>query len=873
MEIWQILIVTAFFSWNFTVLALPLLRRYSVSTPRLNRLEKGQIPGGGGIITLAVTGVAWLAVSRPFLPVEALKWLLAAAFLLATVSWLDDKRHVHWRWRLLLHLTLTGLGSLALAHMFNGLLLANVVFALFGGWVPMWLDVAFAALFWTAILNFLNFIDGSDGAFASQALAITLGVGLLAGDELATAGFIAAAALLGFLALNFPPAKVFCGNSGVAPLGYLYGLLLLVTAAKGLLVCHPDFARLPFALERLIAKIKTLLAKKSPWEASRRFNLIHILALSGGSHSRILLALSAFAVALVALTLLAAAFRNPFWQLAVVTAAWGGCLFAVLSLHKSKPSKKAKQPSEKTKLVPIKRALVSVWNKKGLARLAKTLDRFGVEIIASGGTAEAVSKLGAQVRDVSSVTDFPEIFGGRVKTLHPRIHGGILMRRNNVEDNRQANIHKIKPFDLVVVDLYPFADFANKGLSDERMAEYIDIGGPAMLRAAAKNYRFVTVVSSATDQLSLEESMLQHDGKTSLSLRRVLAARAFRMLRSYDEKVATWLESGGKRGAGLDSAGLDSVWRTHPRLKTGLRYGENPHQRAELYEVGDEFGLARAEQLQGKPPSYNNYQDGDAALRLAADLAGLGRAAVALIKHATPCAAAVAGNAAAAWDKAYAADNESAFGGICAFTKPVDAATAERLAQLFLEVVIAPDFSEDGRKILAAKKNLRLFKIKIETARSVIPPLEAKRISGGWLVQETDREKAGSVASFKPKVAGRVKPKKSSAKDLQLAWTVAKHARSNAVVISKGMATRGIGSGQTSRVEATRQALKGSDCRGAAAASDGFFPFPDAVKMLAEAGVKAVIQPGGSINDRQVIAAADSAEMAMLFSGIRHFKH
>lgn len=860
----------AFLSWNFTVLTLPLLRKYSVSAPRLNHIAGAQVPGGGGIITLVVIAVFWSASawlgSFP-LPLADLRWLLAAAAVLAVVSWLDDKYHVHWLWRLGLHFAVAIAGSLLLLQWFDGLLLQAISLALFDYSLPVWLDVAFAVLFWVTIINFLNFIDSSDGALASQTLAMSGGVALAAlavGDmNLANGGFIVAAAMLGFLVMNFPPATVFCGNSGAAALGYICGLLLLIAAAKGLWAAALILPAC-FCIGETVVIVKRALNKQPPWRGSRT-NTLHIFILKGFSHRRAFFILSGIAVVLVALAT-ATANKDPLWQAAAVVAAGALCLFAVSYFHRLEPRRQKQQ--REVKFVPIRRALISVSDKKNLARLAKTLSRFNVEIIASGGTAKAITALGLEVKEVSSVTEFPEIFGGRVKTLHPLIHGGILMRRNNVDDNRQANKHRIKPLDLVVVDLYPFAGYLGKKLSDEQMVEYIDIGGPALLRAAAKNYRFVTVASSAADQLSLEESLLHHDGRVPLSLRRIFAARAFRMLHRYDEKIAAWLE-------GDNATELGAVWQPPGQFKASLRYGENPHQRAELHQVGFEIGLAQAKLLQGKSPSYNNYQDGDAALRLAGDLATEfpTKAAAIIIKHATPGAVAVAADSAAAWRKAYEADSESAFGGICAFTKTVDADCARRLAELFLEVVIAPNFHPKALEILKAKKNLRLFKL----AEFTLPALEAKRISGGWLVQQSDLQ----PPSQNPKVVTAKKPPKRLGDDLSLAWLTAKHTRSNAVVIVKDGVTLGIGGGQTSRVEAVRQAVSRSTLGGAmlhktnraVAASDGFFPFADSIKILAKVGIKAVIQPGGARRDDEVIAAADEHKLAMLFTAVRHFKH
>ena len=855
-------LAAAFFSWNFTVLSLPLLRKYSVSAPRLNSVDKGQVPGGGGIITLAIIAVFWLS-GAAFLSADNLSLLLAAASLLAVVSWIDDKHHVHWPWRLGLHLGLATLGSLLLLDEFGGLLLANALASLFDYRAPIWADVVFAVAFWVTIINFLNFIDASDGALASQALGISVGTALAAllvdNAALASGGFIVAAALLGFLVVNFPPATVFCGNSGAAALGYICGLLLLTASAGGLwyvALILPAY----FCADETVVLLKRLFNRQPLWQSGRT-NTLHILILKGYSHRRAFFLFSGFALALIGLALLAAAGRSPFWQLAMVAVAWTGCLSMVFVLHKL-PTRRKKLKRE-VKFVTIKRALISVSDKKALTRLVKTLSRFKVEIIASGGTAEAIAKLGVSVRGVSSITGFPEIFGGRVKTLHPRIHGAILMRRHNAEDRRQADAHQIKPLDLVVVDLYPFAEALSENTAAEKMVEYIDIGGAALLRAAAKNYLFVTVASSAADQISLEEALIQYDGRVPLSLRRVFAARTFRMLQSYDEKIATWL--GGDANS---SAGLASIWQPPGRFKAKMRYGENPHQLAELHEVSDGFGLVQAELLQGRLPSYNNYQDGDAAMRLTKDLALLApnRAAAVIVKHATPCAAAVADDTAAAWRKAYGADSESAFGGICAFSKPVDAATAKQLAELFLEVIIAPNFQSAALKILRTKKNLRLF------AMPNFQPaaLEAKRISGGWLVQQSDL----IVEREKPKCVTIARPQPRAMDDLALAWLVAKHARSNAVAIVANGVTLGLGSGQTSRVEAVRQAVARADTRGGAvAASDGFFPFADSIGMLAAAGVEAVIQPGGSRRDKEVIAAANAHKMAMLVTGTRHFRH
>lgn len=516
---------------------------------------------------------------------------------------------------------------------------------------------------------------------------------------------------------------------------------------------------------------------------------------------------------------------------------------------------------------PIKRALISTADKSGLVEFASRLVTDGVEIIATGGTAELLRQHRISVIDVSQYTGFPEIMDGRVKTLHPKIHGGLLARRG--VDDETLDQHAIKTIDLLVVNLYPFAQTtAAPDCTLEKAIEQIDVGGPSMLRAGAKNFTAVTVVVDPNDYPLILKEMETHRGTTILETRKRLAQKTFAHLSRYDADIAAYL-------AEKESSPFPSQLPVAFRKKTDLRYGENPHQAAALYELAPPLSksLAQAELLQGKPLSFNNLLDSDCAYRCVYE-GNETRPACVIVKHATPCGAANADNQLDAYEKAYATDPLSAFGGIVAFNTSLEAETTEKiLSQQFVEVIIAPDFSADALKLLKTKPNLRALKGK---------PLEKSKtgysfqsISGGLLAQESDTVSLDPDAFT---VVSQRQPTKKEVADLYFAWQVVKYVKSNAIVYAKNGATRGIGSGQTSRVFAAKIAvMKANEAslslQGAVMASDAFFPFSDSVEIAANAGITAVIQPGGSKRDDEIIEAANKAGMAMLFTHQRHFRH
>jgi phosphoribosylaminoimidazolecarboxamide formyltransferase / IMP cyclohydrolase len=522
----------------------------------------------------------------------------------------------------------------------------------------------------------------------------------------------------------------------------------------------------------------------------------------------------------------------------------------------------------------IRRALVSVSDKTGLADFARSLAGMGVELISTGGTAAALRADGLAVKDVADLTGFPEILDGRVKTLHPKIHGGLLAVRGNAKHEAQAAEHAIAPIDLLVVNLYPFEATVAKGAPYDECIENIDIGGPAMIRAAAKNHGSVTVIVEPDDYTGVLEEMQANDGATTLELRQHLAAKAFARTGAYDAAVSGWFAS----RLGED----EPEWRAFGgRRSHALRYGENPHQSAAFYVSGNaRFGVATAVQHQGKELSYNNLNDTDAAFELVAEL-GTEGPAVAIIKHANPCGAALAGSLKEAYLKALACDPVSAYGGIVALNGTLDAAAAAEIVKIFTEVVIAPEATADAKAIFSAKKNLRLL-----TTGGVPDPREpgvmVRSLAGGLLVQSRD---SGVVGMSDLKVVSKRAPTRQELADLLFAFKVAKHVKSNAIVYAKDGATVGIGAGQMSRVDSARiAALKAVDAaaasgasapltKGSVVASDAFFPFADGLLAAAEAGATAVIQPGGSMRDEEVIAAADAKGLAMVFTGMRHFRH
>jgi phosphoribosylaminoimidazolecarboxamide formyltransferase/IMP cyclohydrolase len=513
-------------------------------------------------------------------------------------------------------------------------------------------------------------------------------------------------------------------------------------------------------------------------------------------------------------------------------------------------------------LLPIRRALLSVHDKTGLVELARALRAAGVALVATGGTARALAAAGVEASEVGEVTGAPEILDGRVKTLHPRVHGGILARRDSPAHMRTLEEHGIRPIDLVVVDLYPFERTLAAGAPFADCVEQIDIGGPAMIRAAAKNHDAVAVVVDPADHGALLAAVGQ--GGTDLALRRRLAAKAFALTAAYDAAIAGWL-------ARATGEVLPQRLTVAGRRRQLLRYGENPHQRAAFYVTSDEGpGVAMARQVQGKEPSYNNLNDADAALELVAEFE---RPAVAIIKHATPCGVACAADLAEAHQRAVAADPVSAFGGIVACNRRLDRATAERITKIFTEVVVALDADEAALARLAGRPNLRLLLTGgLPDPRR--PGLVVRSLRGGFLAQERD---TGAVDEANLRVVTRRAPAAAEREDLLFAWRVAKHVRSNAIVLARGGATVGIGAGQTSRLEAVeiavQKALRLGHAGACVLASDAFFPFADGVEAAIPAGVTAVIQPGGSVRDGEVVAAADAAGIAMLFTGMRHFRH
>ena len=526
-------------------------------------------------------------------------------------------------------------------------------------------------------------------------------------------------------------------------------------------------------------------------------------------------------------------------------------------------------------LVPIGRALISVSDKTGLLDLARALHAHGVELISTGGTSGMLRTAGLPVRDVADVTGFPEMMDGRVKTLHPAVHGGLLALRDDDEHLVAMAAHGIEPIDLLIVNLYPFEETVAKGADHATCIENIDIGGPAMIRAASKNHKFVTVITDPSDYAGLMDQMKAHDGATSLSFRQKLALTAYAKTAAYDTAVSTWLagELGEKTTRNRSFTG---------KLAQTLRYGENPHQSAAFYLDGSRReGVATARQWQGKELSYNNINDTDAAFELVAEFAPEAGPACAIIKHANPCGVGRAGSLRDAYLRAYHCDQTSAFGGIVALNMALDAETAEEIVKIFTEVVIAPGASDEAKAIFAAKKNLRLL-----TTGGLPDPQAAgmafKQVAGGFLMQDRDN---GSITMADLKVVTKRAPSEAELADLMFAWKVAKHVKSNAIVYVKDGATVGVGAGQMSRVDSTRIAARKSIdmaealglpqplTHGSVVASDAFFPFPDGLLTAAEAGATAVIQPGGSMNDDKVIAAADEAGLAMVFTGMRHFRH
>ncbi len=537
--------------------------------------------------------------------------------------------------------------------------------------------------------------------------------------------------------------------------------------------------------------------------------------------------------------------------------------------------------------VKIKRALLSVSDKSGLAQLGAALAGHGVELVSTGGTAKALREAGLEVKDISELTGFPEMMDGRVKTLHPVVHGGLLAVRDNPEHLAAMEQHAIGAIDLVVVNLYPFEATVARGAEREEIIENIDIGGPSMVRSAAKNHGFVTIMTDPADYDELVAELESQGGATSQAFRIRMAGKAYARTAAYDAAIANWFawDDAFTNPLGTEALQATPFADTMPiafKRKAQLRYGENPHQQAAVYvgQAASSKGIAQAEQLQGKELSYNNYNDTDAALELAAEFKD-GDPAVVIVKHANPCGVAQGGSLLDAYREALACDAVSAFGGIIACNRPLDGPTAEAICEIFTEVVIAPGADDAARAAFARKKNLRLLLVD-ELPDPRRAGFELKTIAGGLLVQSRDN---GFVAPADLKVVTKRAPSEQELKDCLFAWTVARHVKSNAIVYAKDGATAGIGAGQMNRRDSSRiaairakeaaEAAGWAEARtvGSAVASDAFFPFPDGLLAAAEAGATAVIQPGGAMKDEDVIAAADEAGLAMVFTGMRHFRH
>ena len=523
----------------------------------------------------------------------------------------------------------------------------------------------------------------------------------------------------------------------------------------------------------------------------------------------------------------------------------------------------------------VTRALLSVSDKTGLIEFARALAGHGIHLVSTGGTAKAIAAAGLKVSDVSDLTGFPEMMDGRVKTLHPKVHGGLLAIRDNADHAKAMKDHGIAPIDLLVVNLYPFEATVDKGAGYEDCIENIDIGGPAMIRAAAKNHDDVAVVVEPQDYQAVLDELAANKGATTLTLRKRLAAKAYARTAAYDAAISNWF-------AGQLATDAPDYRAIGGRLAQTLRYGENPHQTAAFYRTPDHrAGVSTARQLQGKELSYNNINDTDAAYEAVAEFDAKRTAACVIVKHANPCGVAEGADLADAYRKALACDSTSAYGGIIAFNRTLDADAANAVAGIFTEVIIAPDATEEAIAIIGKRKNLRLL-----LAGSLPDPrargLTAKTVAGGLLIQSRDN---ASVDDMPLKVATKRAPTDAEMRDLRFAFRVAKHVKSNTIIYAKDLATVGIGAGQMSRVDSARIAARKAEdaakelklsaplTKGSVVASDAFFPFADGLLVAIEAGATAVIQPGGSMRDAEVIEAADKHGIAMVFTGTRHFKH
>ncbi len=518
----------------------------------------------------------------------------------------------------------------------------------------------------------------------------------------------------------------------------------------------------------------------------------------------------------------------------------------------------------------IRRALLSVTDKTGLVEFAQVLASFGVELVSTGGTARTLRDAGLGVQDISDLTGFPEMLDGRVKTLHPKVHGGLLYIRGNAEHEAAVAAHGIEPIDMVVVNLYAFEKTATQpGVAFGHLIENIDIGGPSMVRSAAKNFEDVAIVTRVSDYPALIEELKKTHGSLSRETRWRLARLAFSTTAAYDTAIANTLDRMAEAPApgspaNPDKTAFPTTLRINLPLAQSLRYGENPHQRAALYADGSGLGVAGATQLQGKELSFNNLVDLDACWELAQEF---DEPMVAIVKHTNPCGAATGNTILEAYKKALACDPISAFGGVIGINRVVDGEAADEIAKLFVEAIAAPAFTPEARERFAAKKNLRLVELRVAPPRPVV-----KHVSGGLLLQDAD---TGRINESELKVVTSRPPTPEELRNLLFAWCVTKHVKSNAIVYAKDGQTIGVGAGQMSRVDAARFGAQKAvlPLQGTVAASDAFFPFPDGLEAVAAAGATAVIQPGGSVRDDEVIAAADKLKMAMVFTGIRHFRH
>jgi phosphoribosylaminoimidazolecarboxamide formyltransferase / IMP cyclohydrolase len=543
---------------------------------------------------------------------------------------------------------------------------------------------------------------------------------------------------------------------------------------------------------------------------------------------------------------------------------------AVAGQEPVRGDKQLTQTTETAGLKTIRRALLSVTDKTGLVEFAGALADFGVELVSTGGTAKALRAAGLSVRDISELTGFPEMLDGRVKTLHPRVHGGLLYIRGNAEHEAAVAAHGIEPIDMVVVNLYAFEKTAAQpGAAFGHLIENIDIGGPSMVRSAAKNFEDVAIVTRVADYAALTEELKANNGALGRATRWRLAKQAFATTAAYDAAIAGTLEQiaaapAPLAPAALDTASLPATLRINMPMAQTLRYGENPHQRAALYSDGSGLGVAGAKQFQGKELSYNNLVDLDACWELVQEFE---EPAVIIVKHTNPCGAAAGVTILEAYQKALSADPVSAFGGVIGINREVDGAAADEIGKLFVEAIAAPGFSAEARERFGAKKNLRLVEVKAAPAKPVV-----KNVSGGLLLQDAD---TGRVTESELKVVTWRPPTAEELRSLLFAWRVCKHVKSNAIVYARDGQTLGVGAGQMSRVDAAKfGAMKAVlPLKGCVAASDAFFPFPDGLETVAQAGATAVIQPGGSVRDEEVIAAADKLGLAMVFTGMRHFRH